>query len=154
MVGDSPFQVEVRRGHSNLRTAHHYLLLRTISFSRRQRSDHLPVVVGCQGAQEHPLRERRDDPRKKRLLFAGALVLQPDGRLPNRVVFGVMSGEENPGPDRPINKWLQFLLPDDLHAFYATNGYTEDSPSFYLGRDNVYADGRKTGMPIWDRGGR
>ena len=68
--------------------------------------------------------------RKRRLLFAGAVARKHNGRLPSRVVFGALSGEGDPGPGRPEKTWLQ-CLSDDVQAFQATNGSTEDSASIF-----------------------
>ena len=65
--------------------------------------------------------------RKRRLLFAGAVAKKHNGRLPRRVMFGALSGGEKPKPGRPQKMWLD-CVSDDLKAFQATSGSTEDSP--------------------------
>lgn len=50
--------------------------------------------------------------RTRRLLFAGALARQPDGRLPKRLAFGALTGGEDPGPGCPKQNWLKCLRND------------------------------------------
>ena len=68
--------------------------------------------------------------KKRRLLFAGAVAKKHNGRLPRRVMFGVLSGGKKPKPGRPEKIWLD-CVSDDLKAFQATSGPTEDSPSVF-----------------------
>lgn len=51
--------------------------------------------------------------RKRRLVFAGAVVKQNNERLLIRVMFGAMALGENPGSGRPAKNWHQRLV-DDL----------------------------------------
>ena len=60
--------------------------------------------------------------RQRRLLFAGAVVRQPDGRLPKRLMFGELAGGEKPEENCLI------CLKDDLKVFDATHGSTDDAP--------------------------
>ena len=83
-----------RRDHYRLlRTTHHQLLLRVIGH-RRQQGTYRQLSyaqalkrVGCQSV-EATIRQR--------LLFAGAVARQPDGRLPKRLMFGELAGGEKP----------------------------------------------------------
>ena len=53
---------------------------------------------------------------KRRLLFAGAVAKNHNGRLPRRVMFGALSGGGEPKPGRQEKMWLDCDL-DDLKAF-------------------------------------
>ena len=65
--------------------------------------------------------------RQRRLLFAGAVARQPDGRLPKRLVLGEQAGGEDPGRGSPEKNWL-IRLKNDLKVFGATHGSTADQP--------------------------
>ena len=114
--------------YAKLRTVHHQLLLRTIGFSRRQRSDH--VLSYSKALKQTQCDSVETVVRKRRLLFAGAVAKKHNGRLPRRVMFGALSGGEKPKPGRPQKMWLD-CVSDDLKAFQATSGSTEDSPSVF-----------------------
>ena len=77
--------------YAKLRTVHHQLLLRTIDFSRRQRSDH-DVVSYSKALKQTHCDSVETVVRKRRLLFAGAVAKKHNGRLPRRVMFGALSG--------------------------------------------------------------
>ena len=68
--------------------------------------------------------------RQRRLLFAGAVARQPDGRLPKRLVFGELAGGEDSGWGSPEQNWL-ICLKDDLRVFGATHGSTADQPCVF-----------------------
>ena len=76
-----------RRDHYRLlQTTHHRLLLRVIGY-RRKRGTYRQLSyaqtlkkVGCQSVEAIV--------HQRRLLFAGAVARQPDGRLPKRLMFG------------------------------------------------------------------
>ena len=113
-----------RREHYRLlRTVHHRLLLRVIGYHRargtyRQLSYAQALKkTGCHSAEAIV--------RQRRLLFAGALARQQDGRLPKRLAFGTLAGGEDPGPGCPEQNWLKCLR-DDFQAFGATEGSTDD----------------------------
>ena len=114
--------------YAKLRTVHHQLLLRTIGFSRRQRSDR--VLSYSKALKQTHCESVETVVRKRTLLFAGAAAKKHKGRLPRRVMFGALSRGENPGAGWPEKTWRQ-CLSDDLQAFQATNGSTEDSPSVF-----------------------
>ena len=63
--------------------------------------------------------------RKRRLLFAGAVLRTNNERLTYRVMFGTMAGAENPEPGRPEKNWAQCLV-DNLRVFRATEESTEN----------------------------
>ena len=65
--------------------------------------------------------------RKRRLLFTGAVQRTHNERLTRRMMFGTMSGGENPGPGRPEKNWAQCLR-ENLRVFRATEGSTESVP--------------------------
>ena len=54
--------------------------------------------------------------RKRRLFFAGAMVRQRKGRLPNRMMLAQIVGGRNPGPGEPPNDSLRTLR-DDVIVF-------------------------------------
>lgn len=89
-----------RRDHCRLlQTTHHQLLLRVIGY-RRERGTYRQLSyaralkrVGCQSVEATV--------RQRRLLFAGAVARQPDGRLPKRLMFGELVGGEDPGRGSP-----------------------------------------------------
>ena len=79
--------------YAKLRTVHHQLLLRTISFSRRQRSD---LVLSYSKA----LKQTHCDSvetvfHKRRQSFAGAVAKKHKGRLPRQVMSGRFPGGRN-----------------------------------------------------------
>ena len=118
-----------RRNHYGmLQTTHHRLLLRVIGY-RRKRGTYGQLSyaqalkrVGCQSVEATV--------RQRRLLFAGAVARQPDGRLPKRLMFGELVGGENPGRGGPELNWLK-CLKDDLKMFEARHGSTPDKQSFF-----------------------
>ena len=103
-----------RRDHYRLlRRIHHLLLLRVIGY-RRERGTYrqlsyaqAPKKTGCQSV-EATIRQRR-------LLFAGAMVRQPAGCLPKRLMDGKLVGVEDPGKGRPEQNWMDYLK-DDFQA--------------------------------------
>ena len=103
--------------YAKLRTVYHQLLLRTISFSRRQRSGH--VLSYATALKQTQCDSVETVVRKRRLLFAGAVAKKHNGRLPRRVMFGALSGGEKPKPGRPEKMWLD-CVSDNLKAFQAT----------------------------------
>ncbi|CAB1113062.1 unnamed protein product [Ectocarpus sp. CCAP 1310/34] len=106
-----------RRNHYGmLQTTHHRLLLRVIGY-RRKRGTYRQLSyaqalkrVGCQSVEATV--------RQRRLLFAGAVARQPDGRLPKRLMFGELVGGEDPGQGNPEQNWLT-CLKDDMKMFEA-----------------------------------
>ena len=100
--------------------------------------------VGCQSV-EATIRQRR-------LLFAGAVARQPDGRLPKRLMFGELAGGENPGKGSPEQNWLT-CLKDDLRVFGATHGSTDDAPCVFGIPKLVWSEAAKVegGLP-WHAG--
>jgi len=73
----------------------HRLLLRVVGY-RRQRDAYRQLSyaqalnsVGCQSVEATV--------RQRCLLFAGAVIRQPDGRLPEGLMFGELVGGENSG---------------------------------------------------------
>ena len=115
--------------YAKLRTVHHQLLLGTIGFSRRQRSDH--VLSYSKALKQTHCGNVETVVRKRRLLFAGAVAKEHNGRLPSRVVFGALSvGRNRSRAGRPEKIWLD-CVSDDLKAFQATSGSTGESPSVF-----------------------
>ena len=80
--------------HAKLRTVHHPLLLRITGFSRRQLLDH-DVLSYSKALKQTQYESVETVVRKKRLLFAGAVAKEHNGRLPRRVMFGALSGGRN-----------------------------------------------------------
>ena len=76
--------------------AHHKLLLRIIGFQRRQASD--PLMSNAKALKKAQRESVRTTIRKRRILFAGVVLWTGDERLTRRVMFGTMTGRENPGP--------------------------------------------------------
>jgi len=68
--------------------------------------------------------------RQRRLLFAGAVARQPDGRLPKRLMLGELVGGEKPGRGATEQNWEKYRK-DDLKAFGATQGSTDDEPRVF-----------------------
>lgn len=110
--------------YRQLRTTHHRLLLRVIGYRHKQGTYRKPSYaqalkrVGCQSVEATV--------RQRRLLFAGAVARQPDGRLPKRLMFtkGLVGGED-PGMGRPEQNWGRCLV-EDFEEFGATHGSTDD----------------------------
>ena len=81
------------------------------------------------------MRERQTITRKRRFPFAGAVQRTNIERLTRRVLFGTMTGGENPGPGRQEKNWDRSLV-HDLRVFRATDGSTEGVPLVF-GVENV-----------------
>ena len=116
-------------GHfAKLRTANHNVLLRSIGFQRRQRTDHrmsyakAPKKAQCESVETTF--------HKRRLLFAGAVQRTTNEQLAHRVMFGTMAGGVNRGRGRPENNWARCLV-DDIRVFEATEGSTDSSPLLF-----------------------
>ncbi|CAB1113911.1 unnamed protein product [Ectocarpus sp. CCAP 1310/34] len=140
-----------RRDHYRLlQTTHHRLLLRVIGYRRkggtyRQLSYAQALKrVGCQSVEATV--------RQRRLLFAGAVARQPDGRLPKRLMFGELVGGEDPGQGNPEQNWLT-CLKDDMKMFEARYGSTTDKPSVFGVPKLVWSEAAKVegGVP-WHAG--
>ncbi|CAB1108182.1 unnamed protein product [Ectocarpus sp. CCAP 1310/34] len=100
--------------------------------------------VGCQSVEATV--------RQRRLLFAGAVARQPDGRLPKRLMFGELVGGEDPGQGNPEQNWLT-CLKDDMKMFEARYGSTTDKPSVFGVPKLVWSEAAKVegGVP-WHAG--
>ena len=61
--------------------------------------------------------------RKRRFFFAGSMARQSKERLPSRVMFGTMTGGENPRPGRKSKTWHRCIV-EDLGGFRTTEGPT------------------------------
>ena len=133
---------------AELRTAHHVFLLRTISFQRRQRTDHL--MSYAKALKKAQCESVESTIRKRRLLFAGAVKRTHNEQLSRRVMFGMMADGENPGPCRPEKNWAQCRV-DDLRVFRATEGSTESVPVVFGVETVVWPTAAKRGGK-WYRG--
>ena len=110
----------------NLRTARHNILLRTIGFQRRHRTDHsMSYTKALKKAQYDSLETTI---RKRRHLFAVAVHGTTNERPTHRVMFGTIAGGLNPGRGRPENNWARCLV-DDIRVFEETEGFTDSSLS-------------------------
>ena len=111
-----------------LQTTYHRLLLRVIGYRRkrgahRQMSDAQALKrVGCQSVEAVV--------RQRRLLVAEDVARRPDGRLPKRLMFGELAGEEDPGRGSPEQNWL-ICLKDDLKVLGATHGSAANQPCVF-----------------------
>ena len=140
-----------RRDHYRLlRTIHHRLLLRVIGYQRKQGTyrqlSYAQALkrVGCQSVEATV--------RQRRLLFAGAVARQPDGRLPKRLMFGELVGGKDPGAGCPERNW-QTCLKDDFKAFGATHGSTDDQRRVFGVPNSVWAEAAKVkGGRQWYKG--
>ena len=93
---------------SSLRTAHHKLLLRIISFRRKDRTGYKPLSY--REVLERTGSERIETTiRKRQLGFAGALVRQGDSRLSKRVMFGRLAVQRAKRGGRPATSWVDCL---------------------------------------------
>eukprot|EP00903_Cladosiphon_okamuranus_P015101 g13968.t1 len=115
-----------RRDHYRLlTTTHHRLLLRVIGYKREKGTYRVLSyaqalkLAGCQSVEATI--------RKRRLLFAGAMARQPDGRLPKRLMLGDLADGQEPGRGKPEQNWRMCLI-DDLKAFEATRESKEGDP--------------------------
>ena len=119
-----------RRDHYRLlRTTHHRMLLRVIGYRRKPGIYRQPSYAqslkstGCQSV-EATIRQRR-------LLFAGAVARQTDGRLPKRLMFAKgLVGGVNPGRGGLEQNWTT-CLKEDLKVFGAKHGSTDDEPCVF-----------------------
>ena len=90
---------------SSLRTAHHKLLLRIISFRRKDRTGYKPLSY--REVLERTGSERIETTTRKRQLgFAGALVREGDSRLSKRVMFGRLAVQGPKRGGRPATSWV------------------------------------------------
>ncbi|CAB1097367.1 unnamed protein product [Ectocarpus sp. CCAP 1310/34] len=87
-------------GHyQTLRSIHHRLLLRVIGYKRKK--DTYRQLSYAQTLKRVECQSVEATIRQRRLLFAGALARQPDGRLPKRLMFGELAGgRSDVGGDR------------------------------------------------------
>ena len=100
---------------SSLRTAHHKLPLRIISFRRKDRTGYEPLSY--REVLERTSSERIETTiRKRQLGFAGALVLHGDSRLSKRVMFGQLAVQGPKRGGRPAMSWVD-CLQRNLEAF-------------------------------------
>ena len=92
------------REYSLLRTQHYRLLLRYVGFRKGQRSDHplslaaTLAMTGCESVEATI--------RRRRLLFAGFLLLQQLDRLPRALLQGSLVN----GSNRPVS-YTHLTLP-------------------------------------------
>ena len=88
----------------SLRTVHHKLLLRVISFRRKDRTGYKPISYGEMlertGSERIELKIR-----KRQLGFTEALVRQGGTRLSKRVMFGRLAVQEPKRGGRPATSW-------------------------------------------------
>ena len=134
-----------------LRTTHHKLLLRVIGF-RRKRDTHRQLSY-AKALKRARCQSVEATVRQRRLLFAGAVARQPDGRLPKRLMFGEeLVGGEDPGPGQPEANWIG-CLKADFKAFGATHGSTADKPGVFGVPKLVWTEAAKVegGVP-WHLG--
>ena len=76
----------LRKDYDKLRTHHHRMLLRCISFQRKERTDHLPSY---HLALEKTGRESIETTvRRRRLALAASILRLGDHRLPKRLMVG------------------------------------------------------------------
>eukprot|EP00903_Cladosiphon_okamuranus_P020132 g18485.t1 len=140
-----------RRDHYPLlETTHHPLLLRVIGYRRKQ-GTHRQLSY-AQALKRVDCQSVEATIRQWRLLFAGAVATQPDGRLPKRLMFGELVGGEDPGKESPEQNWLM-CLKDDLKAFGSTHGSTEDEPCVFGVPKLIWTEAAKVqgGIP-WHTG--
>ncbi|CAB1096389.1 unnamed protein product [Ectocarpus sp. CCAP 1310/34] len=109
-------------GHyQTLRSIHHRLLLRVIGYKRKK--DTYRQLSYAQTLRRVECESVEPTIRQRRLLFAGALARQPDGRLPKRLMFGELAGGEKRRRGGQEQNWPKCVL-DDLKAFGADHGST------------------------------
>ncbi|CAB1118616.1 unnamed protein product [Ectocarpus sp. CCAP 1310/34] len=105
-----------RKHYDLLTTTRHRLLLRVIGYRRargqyRQLSNAQALkYVECQSVEATV--------RQRRLLFAGAVARQSDGRLPKRLMLGDIVGGKDPESGRSEKNWV-LCLKDDFVEFGA-----------------------------------
>lgn len=113
-------------GHyQTLRSTHHRLLLRVIGYKRKK--DTYRQLSYSQTLKRVECQSVEATIRQRRLLFAGALARQPDGRLPKRLMLGELAGGEKPRRGGQEQNWPKCVL-DDLKAFGADHGSTKTDP--------------------------
>ena len=132
---------------TSIALAPHNLLLRIIGFRRRQRTDHL--MSYAKALKKAQCESVETTIRKQRLLFAGAVQRTTNERLTHRVVFGTLTGGENPGPGRPEKNWAQCLA--DIRVCQPTEGSTDSSPLLF-GVDTVLRPRAAKKSGKWYRG--
>eukprot|EP00903_Cladosiphon_okamuranus_P014000 g13019.t1 len=82
-----------------LQTTHHRLLVRVIGYRRKQ--GNYQQLSYAQALKRVDCQSVEATVRQRRLLFAGGVARQPDGRLPKRLMFGELVGGEDPGKGSP-----------------------------------------------------
>ena len=133
-----------------VQTTYHQLLLRVVGY-RRKRGAHRQMSY-AQALKRVDCQSVGATVRQRRLLFAGAVARQPDGRLPERPMFGELAGEEDPGRGSPEQN-RPICLKDDLKVFGATHGSTADQPCAFGVPKLVWTEAAKVkgGVP-WHAG--
>ena len=106
-----------------LRRTHHRLLRRVIGYKRVHGS--FRQLSYAETLKKTKCQSVEATIRKRRLLFAGAIARQPEGRLPKRLMFGKISGGEDARAGRPEQDWLRCLI-EDFRVFGATDGSTAE----------------------------
>ncbi|CAB1104076.1 unnamed protein product [Ectocarpus sp. CCAP 1310/34] len=113
-------------GHcQTLRSIHHRLLHRVIGYERMK--DTYRQFSYAQTLKRVECQSVEATIRQRRLLFAGAMARQPDGRLPKRLVLGELAGGEKRRSAGQEQNWPKCVL-DDLKAFGADHGSTKTDP--------------------------
>ena len=121
-----------------LHCAHRKVLLRTIGFHRRRRTDH-PMSY-AKALKKAKCESIQTTIRKRRLLFVGVIQRAKPERLTRRVICGTMAGGENPGLSRPGKTWARCLV-DDIAVFRVKRGMAGNFPFVVRGRDGAMAHG-------------
>ena len=108
--------------YRKLRTTHHKLLLRVIGYHRVHGT--YRKMSYARALKETGSQSVEATTRQRRLLFAGALAIQGDKRLPKRLMFAeILEGGGDTDPGQPAQHW-QKSLRDDFKAFGALHGST------------------------------
>ena len=93
---------------SRIRTTHHKLLLRVISFRRKDRTGYKPLLY--EDVLESTASERIETTtRKHQLGFVGAVIRQGDSRLSKQVMFGWLAVQRPKQGGRPATSKVDCL---------------------------------------------
>ena len=131
--------------YAKLRTLHHRVLLRIIGAQRKRPGHRMTSynraleITGCESIETTL--------RTIRLLWAGALIRMSGGRLPKRVVLGILEGAVRRGRSGKEKKWTD-CVQRDIRAFRLAGDWKTTALEAELWVETVKEEGRRF-MTAW-----
>ena len=132
--------------YGQLRTTHHRILLRILGEAGSVRADHR-VRSYASALQRTGCESIETTLRKRRLLFAGALIRMDNGRLPKRLMSGRLEGAAKRGRGAREKTWLD-EVEKDVKAFDITGDWRQratQAPEWHA----TVTEGAQTFMDRW-----